>query len=256
MTLPVDWIVPEWPAPPNVRALMTTRAGGVSQGRYAGFNLGEHVGDEAAAVAANRAQLAQVLGMRPVFLRQVHGTAVLALSAQTPDGEVADACLSRDRGVACVIQVADCLPVLLCAADGSWVGAAHAGWRGLAGQGGVGVLEALAQARRGLDGCLAWLGPCIGPESFEVGAEVKAAFEAADPMAGDAFKALGSGKYLGNLPLLARQRLRRLGALAVHGNDGSRAWCTVSHPSRFFSHRRDAAVLGASGRMAACIGRV
>lgn len=248
-----DWLVPDWPAPPNVRALQTTRAGGVSGGRYASLNLGDHVGDAPAAVAHNRALLAQALGAKPVLLRQVHGTRVVTL----PDGEAvpeADACLTTQQGLACTIMTADCLPVLLCDEAGRAVAAAHAGWRGLAG----GVLErsvaALCAAADGAPAArlLAWLGPCIGPQAFEVGDEVRAAFLAQDRAASACFQALRPGKWLADLPALARQRLRALGLTRLHGNDGSPGWCTVGDSSRFFSHRRD----GVSGRMASAIWRV
>jgi YfiH family protein len=156
-------------------------------------------------------------------------------------------------------MVADCLPVLLWDGEGRWVAAAHAGWRGLAGESGMGVLESLwaALAARGAQAhrTQVWLGPCIGPEAFEVGAEVMQAFVQAQAEAQTAFRPGQAGRLLADLPALARQRLRRLGLGQVWGNDGSPAWCTVSGPARFFSHRRDAVRLGSSGRMAACIWR-
>ena len=153
-------------------------------------------------------------------------------------------------------MVADCLPVLLCDAQGQWVAAAHAGWRGLLGAQGRGVLEAAVQTRfpsaQGPDQVMAWLGPCIGPHAFEVGDEVRQAFVAATPEAASCFQAHVPGKWMANLPALAGQRLRALGVSRIYGNDGSQDWCTVTQPSRFFSHRRD----GVSGRMAASIWRV
>lgn len=271
MAAPSDWIVPEWDAPPTVRALFTTRSGGVSAAPFDSFNLGDHVRDEPAAVARNRAQLAETLGQRPVFLQQVHGTAVAVLDTNTPDGAVADACLSTVPGLACTIMVADCLPVLFAHRSGTVVAAAHAGWRGLAGSGspvaGQGVLETtfaalVAAVQRSHPGAtaasvaretLTWLGPCIGPEAFEVGPEVREAFAARQPAAHHAFVASGGGKFLANLPALARERLAAMGMSQVAGNDGTAPWCTVTQPSRFFSHRRDAARLGSTGRMAACI---
>jgi len=257
-------VIPDWPAPPHVRALCTTRAGGVSLAPWGSLNLGDHVGDNVSAVSANRARLATAIAARPVFLKQVHGCGVLELDPFTPDGATADACLSRTSGLACTIMVADCLPVLLCDREGSAVAAAHAGWRGLAGVTGArgcgprGVLEETCErffsaariepadiAAR----TLAWLGPCIGPSAFEVGDEVKAVFEAHDPAAATMFKAQANGQWLADLPGLARQRLRALGISAIHGNDGTAPWCTVGNPSRFFSHRRDRS----SGRFAACI---
>ena len=246
-----DWLIPQWPAPPAVHAVCTTRAGGRSVAPYDSLNLGDHVGDDPRAVGANRAVLAQALAARPVFLQQVHGSGVVVLDAQTPHGTPADACYTRERGVACTIMVADCLPLLFSDAAGSFVGAAHAGWRGLAGQGGRGVLEAL-HAAVGVPSreIMVWLGPCIGPQAFEVGPEVKAVFEAHDARAAACFRpAAAPGKWLADLPALARQRLAALGITQVYGNDGSVPWCTVANPSRFFSHRRDRV----SGRLAACV---
>jgi YfiH family protein len=253
-----------------VQALCTTRAGGMSTGAYASMNLGDHVGDAPQAVAANRARLAAALrgpggAVRPVFLDQVHGAAVVRLDPGTPDRTAADGAWTAERGVACTVLVADCLPVLFTDRAGRRVAAAHAGWRGLAG----GVLEAVFQCFRapaltpyGFDApnseaieardMLAWLGPCIGPQAFEVGPEVRAAFCAADADAGRHFAAQPGGKFLAHLPALARQRLAALGVAQVYGNDGSAAWCTVAQPSRFFSHRRDGGASG-TGRMAACI---
>jgi len=258
-----DWIVPDWPAPAGVRALCTTRAGGVSQGPWASLNLGDHVGDAPAAVQVNRSRLADATVARPVFLQQVHGTGVVSLDDPAlAHGTPADACVATVPGRACTIMVADCLPVLLADRAGHAVGAAHAGWRGLAG----GVLEsacgrlradAKAEHGRGAIELVAWLGPCIGPEAFEVGSEVRAAFVAQDAGAAVCFRpAAGAGQWWADLPGLARRRLAAAGVASVHGNDGSTAWCTVANASRFFSHRRDALRLGSSGRMAACIWRV
>lgn len=238
---------PQWPVPAGVHAFCSERAGGVSAPPYDTLNLGDHVGDDPAAVAENRRRFAAQLAARPVFLKQVHGRGVVRLDTRTPDGTEADACWTTERGVACTMMVADCLPVLLASRGGGIVGAAHCGWRGLAG----GVLEALWAQMAPLAGSagdmLAWLGPCIGPEAFEVGPEVRAAFLARDPAADAAFRPRAGAKYLADLPLLARQRLAAQGISAVFGNDGTRAWCTVSEPSRFFSHRRDRV----SGRLAA-----
>ncbi len=256
--MPFDWLVPRWPAPPHVHALCTTRSGGVSQPPYDHLNLGDHVGDDPRAVVANRQTLqaaigAQTPGARAVFLQQVHGTEVAHLAPDTPDGGRFDACVSTHRAVVCTIMVADCLPVLLTDTAGTVVAAAHAGWRGLAGQAGVGVLEMANEALPSPQRTLAWLGPCIGPSAFEVGAEVREVFCAHDGMAAQHFVPHGAGKYLADLAGLARQRLRAMGIAQVYGNDSSPAWCTVTQASRFFSHRRDGAHLGASGRMAACI---
>jgi hypothetical protein len=258
---------PEWPAPPGVHALFTTRAGGISRAPFDTLNLGDHVGDDPQAVEENRSTLAMTLGARPVFLQQVHGTEVVQLTPQTPDGTVADACLSTEPGLACTVMVADCLPVLFTDTQGSQVAAAHAGWRGLAGSVGRGVLEATVDAmvaqvqqhhpqrsRQAVAAnILVWLGPCIGPTAFEVGSEVRTALLATDPAATACFTALPAGKWLADLAALARLRLQALGIQQIYGNDSSARWCTVGQTSDFFSHRRDAVRLGSTGRMAACI---
>lgn len=258
-----DWIVPQWPAPAHVRAVFTTRAGGVSAGEaFASLNLGLVPGDAPAAVEANRARVARAVGVAPAWLSQVHGVhcAVLdATSATVAPPIEADACTTQLAGVPCVMRVADCLPVLFTDRAGAVVAAAHAGWRGLA----QGVLEQAVSALQQLRGTplqdthdvMAWLGPCIGPQAFEVGPEVRAAFVAHAPEAADCFAPLPQGQWLADLQGLARQRLQAAGVSALYGNDGSTAWCTVSNPSRFFSHRRDHRALGGSGRMAACIWR-
>jgi polyphenol oxidase len=256
VTIPAHaFLAPDWPAPPGVRATCTTRLGGVSAVPFDSLNLGDHVADDPLAVAENRRRLGGALAARPVFMRQVHGKAVAELTARTPDGIEADACVTTTRGIACTIMVADCLPVLLATSDGRAVAAAHAGWRGLAGSAGEGVLESACRALWQASGAspaqtLAWLGPCIGPAAFEVGPEVKLAFEAHDPAAAACFRAHGPGKWLADLPALARRRLRALGLARLHGNDGTDGWCTVANPSRFFSHRRDR---GATGRFAAAV---
>ncbi len=252
-----DWLVPRWPVPSHVRAVCTTRSGGRSKGPYDSMNLGAHVGDHVLDVAANRSILHQATQAKPVYMAQVHGSQVALLDAHTPQGAQGDGCVTHRSGVACTMLVADCLPVLLCDDEGSIVGAAHAGWRGLAGQRGSGILEAtvkvmLEKAPHDLKASrlVAWLGPCIGPSQFEVGDDVYRAFVGGQAAAQALFKPQGAGKWLADLQGLARQRLARLGITHIHGNDGSAAWCTVSNPSRFFSHRRDR---GVSGRMAACI---
>lgn len=249
-----DWLQPDWQLPPSwppVRAFMTTRAGGLSQGSHASMNVGSAVVDELAVVQANRALVAQALGARPVFLKQVHGADVLRLCAdhvEAVEPPVADASVSNTPGLACAIQVADCLPVLF-AAPGA-VGGAHAGWRGLA----AGVLEHTVAEVCAAAGCVpgelhAWLGPCIGPQQFEVGAEVLAAFGASPQSPGEAFvyrpNAAGEARWLADLPALARQRLRAAGVQALSGG----RWCTLSEPSRFFSYRHDAR----AGRMVAVV---
>jgi len=248
-----DWLRPQWPAPAHVRAVCTTRAGGTSQAPFDSFNLGERVGDDPQRVAAHRAQLGAALGARPVFLHQVHGFEVIDADTHTPDGVQADGARTRVRGLACTAQVADCLPILLCDRAGEQVAALHAGWRGLAGLKGSGVVERGVAAMGSAPGnLLAWLGPCIGPQAFEVGEDVRQAFVAVDPAAAACFSPLRPGKWLADLPALARQRLQAAGVRAIYGNDGSPVWCTVSQPGRFFSFRRD----GACGRMAAAIALV
>jgi hypothetical protein len=239
-------IRPQWPAPPQVGAAVTTRDGGVSRGVYASLNLADHVGDDPAYVAANRRHLRAALGLRdePAWLRQVHGCRVARLpTAPTPE---ADAAWTDQPGLACAVLSADCLPVLFCDEAGSCVAAAHAGWRGLAG----GVLEATIAAlpvpARNL---LAWFGPAIGPEAFEVGEDVRQAFVDHDARDRAFFRSRqgqrSPGKYLADLEGLARRRLQRAGVVRIFGG-GS---CTHSNPENFYSHRRD----GVSGRIASLI---
>ena len=270
--MPPDWLHPDWPAPAKVRAVFTTRSGGASIAPWDSMNLGSHVGDAQESVAANRAALQAAIGSRPIFLNQTHGVAVATLLQSSTDGIEADACVTAQRGLACTIMVADCLPVLLATACGSVIGAAHAGWRGLAGNknSGQGVLEAavaaiyktfsaLAQSNRARAApeIIAWLGPCIGPTAFEVGAEVAAAFVSTQAGVGRCFTSAGVGKYKADLAGLARLRLQALGVSQISGNDSSLEWCTASNASRLFSHRRDAGVTGngrgTTGRMAASI---
>ena len=252
--VPVWWPM-QWSLPAGVHALCTTRLGGHSQEPYASFNLGDHVSDAPQAVAANRALLqTQLGGARPVFLSQVHGVQVATLDAHTPDGTIADACMTQETQLACTIMVADCLPLLFTDDGGTVVAAAHAGWRGLAG----GVIEQTVQALCRQAHVQAgqvrvWLGPCIGPQAFEVGAEVCQAFR------DNGFETEGLSrahdqspdKWWLDLAGLARQRLNRLGVRHIHGNDSTRTWCTVSNPERWFSYRRDRV----SGRFAALIWR-
>ncbi len=249
------FLTPDWPAPDGVHAICTTRAGGVSSVPYDSLNLGDHVGDDPVHVAANRAIFAQAIGAHPVFLNQVHGTQVATLDASTPDGTMADGCLTDQPGLACTVMVADCLPVLFTAANGLRVAAAHAGWRGLVGADGAGILETTVQRLQAADmqasDIIAWLGPCIGPAAFEVGDEVRAAFTASDARAGDFFKPLTPGKWLADLAALARLRLRAMGISQIYGNDSSPAWCTVGNASHFFSYRRDQV----TGRFCASIWR-
>lgn len=234
---------PDWPASPLVRALMTTRQGGTSPPPWDSLNLGVAVGDDPARVSANRALVGALLPQAPRWLRQVHGRAVVHADAVQPHAPPeADAAWTTTPGVVCCVQVADCLPVLLAARDGSAVGAAHAGWRGLA----AGVIEATVAAMPVPAAALfAWLGPAIGPASFEVGEEVLAAFVRHDPGSAAAFQPHGPGKWLADLFTLARRRLHAAGVTAVHGG----GLCTVADPARFFSHRRDRP----GGRMAALV---
>ncbi len=238
-------IQPDWPAPASVRALSTTRIGGFSQAPYDSFNLGDHVGDGPAAVADNRARLQQSLGggVRCQWLHQVHGVEVVTAA---DDGRVpeADAAVSRDANIACLVMTADCLPVLFCDRAGSRVAAAHAGWRGLA----AGVLEnTMAALDCPAEQLLVWLGPAIGPQAFVVGTEVREQFCGSNPAAATAFSAhpLEAGKWLADLYQLARLRLQRAGITAIYGGD----FCTYSDQQRFFSYRRD----GVTGRMASLI---
>lgn len=237
-----DWIVPDWPAPTNVHALATTRHGGVSVGPYTSLNPGDHVGDDPAAVAANRRKLQACLPAQPVWLKQVHGSGIVdaghVLGVPEADGSVA-----RLPNVVCAVLTADCLPVLLSDRAGTVVAAAHAGWRGLA----DGVIEAAVKAMAVEAGeILAWLGPAIGPRAFEVGPEVRQIFMEHDPAAALAFiPSVHAGKWLADIYLLARQRLGRMGVTQVFGG----AYCTFSDEERFYSYRRD----GVTGRMASLV---
>lgn len=236
-------ILPDWPIPAGVKACSTTRHGGISLPPYDSLNLGTHVGDDAQAVACNRQRLVAGAGLpqMPVWLEQVHGTRVLALDGQAPDDLQADAVYSNVAGQVCAVMTADCLPVLFASQAGDEVAAAHAGWRGLC----DGVLERTVECFAAAPGKVtAWLGPAIGPQRFEVGAEVRAAFIAADIAAASAFTPRGD-KFLADIYLLARQRLQRAGIFAIYG--GNR--CTVTEMSHFFSYRRD----GMTGRLASLI---
>ena len=242
------WLTPDWPAPPHVRALSTTRSGGVSGGPYASLNLGDHVGDTPAAVATNRKTLREAarLPAEPCWLRQVHGATVVDLDTLpvTPRAlpPEADAALARSPGRVAAILTADCVPVLLAAADGSAVAAAHAGWRGLAG----GVLAAtVAALEQDAGKLIAWIGPCIGPQAYEVGEEVRSALCGADSGAAEAFRASRQGHFFADLPRVARRQLERLGVSRVHGGTE----CTSRDATRYFSHRRD----GQCGRQATLI---
>ena len=237
-------IVPEWPAPGRVRAASTTRTGGVSGGPWRSLNLGDHVADDGEAVSRNRARLRNELELpeEPRWLVQRHGTRVVAAGA-VPDGAAADGIVAREPGMVCAVLAADCMPVLLCDRDATMVAALHAGWRGLA----AGILEAGIRATGVAPGeLIAWLGPAIGPERYEVGPDVRDAFLASDPDAADAFRSSGPpDRWRADLERLVRRRLARGGVGSVHGG----GTCTASDPGRFFSHRRD----GVTGRMATLV---
>lgn len=245
-------LIPDWPdRPAKIGALTTMRQGGASLGPYddghggAGLNLGVHVQDAPEHVAQNRRQLRSILPAEPVWLTQVHGVNVVdaATVEGTPD---ADACVATQAGVVCAMMTADCLPVLFCDVGGNVVGAAHAGWRGLA----AGVLERTVESMRlrGAGEILAWLGPAIGPQRFEVGADVLDAFAAHDPASTSAFVAIAGrdGKFLADIYQLARLRLAQAGVARVSGG----GLCTVTD-TRFYSYRRDKL----TGRMATLIWR-
>ncbi|MDR2877644.1 MAG: peptidoglycan editing factor PgeF [Chromatiales bacterium] len=249
----MSWLAPQWPAPASVHAFSTLRGGGVSRGVYAGLNLGDHVGDDATDVAANRAALRQAaeLPSEPCWLRQVHGVRAVAAETWQP-GVEADACYAATPGLVCAVLTADCLPVLLCSRDGSRVAAVHAGWRGLV----DGVIERTLEAMTsagGFDGnannsdVMAWLGPAIGPRSFEVGAEVRERFLDVNAEAQPLFAPGGQGHWLADLYGLARLRLRAAGVTAVYGG----GLCTLLDAERFYSYRRD----GVTGRMVTMIWR-
>lgn len=238
---------PGWAAPAAVQALTTLRPGGLSAGALAGLNLAAHVGDRPRAVESNRRALraAVRLPAEPLWLDQVHGTRVIE-AGNWAAGIQADGCWTRDTGTVCAVLTADCLPVLLCTVDGEAVAAVHAGWRGLA----AGILEAAVHAMAvhgSTPEVIAWLGPAIGPDAFEVGDEVRAALVGDDEAAGRHFRPSAGGRWLASLPALARDRLRRAGVRSVSGG----SWCTVADPERFYSHRRDRQ----TGRMATLIWR-
>ena len=284
--LPKEWLKPDWPAPAKVRGFMTTRSGGVSLPPYDSLNPASHVGDDPLSVAENRSILGRYLPAEPLWLNQVHGSDVYILPSppgrggggergvdQTPsraspspnprmnplpfgipEGEgvlipTADASVARAPGRVCAVLTADCLPVLFCDAAGTVVAAAHAGWRGLAGS----VLERTVEAMRVPPGeVMAWLGAAIGPDSFEVGPEVREAFIEHDPLAATAFRPALPGtldeaphKWLADIYALARLRLARIGVSRVYGG----GLCTLRDAERFYSFRRGRK----TGRMASLI---
>ena len=242
---------------------MTTRQGGVSPQPWDSLNLGLFSGDSSENVLNNRGLVQSAMGVPAVYLRQVHGVKGLGIDHQTPPGLEADVAWTTHTGVACCVMAADCLPILVCHPKFKWVAAAHAGWRGLAGLAGHGVVETLSegakeQGLRTAD-CMAWLGPCIGPTAFEVGEDVVQAFlthlnspkEKKDLE--NLFVAKGHGKYWADLAGLARWRLEAAGFEVICGNDSSLAWCTFRQETQYHSHRRDALLKGGAGRMAAYI---
>lgn len=242
------FIQPTWSVPPTIRALTTTRQGGVSQASFASLNLGDHVSDDPLAVAENRRLLQQRLNLprAPRYLNQTHSTKVVTLPCPAGQSLEADAVYTDQPNQVCLVMTADCLPVLFCREDGTEIAAAHAGWRGLC----DGILEATAAHFRCLPSQIhVWLGPAIGPAAFQVGQEVIDQFCAIDPQARNAFvpDARASGKFLGDLYQLARQRLHRLGVSQISGGD----YCTYTDAERFFSYRRDKI----TGRMATLIWR-
>jgi len=240
------WLEADWPAPAGVRVISTFRGGGASGNRFASLNLGDHVGDDPLTVAENRARLMRDAGLpsEPCWLNQVHGVAVRDLDSPAVSLEAADAAFTRHPGRVCAILTADCLPVVFAAESGDMVAAAHAGWRGLA----AGVIEATVGAMDiRPNRLLAWLGPAIGPQHFEVGAEVRQAFLDQDPGAMEAFTENARGRFMADLGRLARRRLVSLGVDRIYGGGE----CTYAAAHKYFSHRRD----GNTGRQATLIWR-
>ena len=240
---PLRPIAPDWPAPSAVHAASSTRTGGASRGPWQTLNLADHVADDGDAVRRNRERLRIELGLpeEPRWLDQRHGPRVVEARA-APSRAPADGIVARESGVVCAVLAADCMPVLLCDRDATVVAALHAGWRGIA----AGIVEAGVGAAGDPGRLMAWLGPAIGPERYEVGPEVRGAILAGDPDAHGAFRPSGApGRWLADLERLVRRRLARCGVRSVHGG----GTCTASDPERFFSHRRD----GVTGRMATLV---
>lgn len=240
----LTFITPNWPAPVNVKALQTIRTGGVSTSPYATLNFGEHVQDDPLAVAHNRQLLSPYLPSEPVWVNQVHGTHVID-AAKSGCLENADGAFATQADVVCVTMTADCLPVLLCNKAGTVVAAVHAGWRGLC----DGVIEtAIKKMPSNPTDILAWLGPAIGPNSFEVGNEVREQFMQKDAKAISAFKPHGD-KWLCDIYAIAKQRLNNIGVTQIYGGGVNEEFCTYTDDARFFSFRRD----NITGRMASLI---
>lgn len=242
-----DWIAPDWPAPPGVRAFITTRAGGVSAPPFESLNVGLSTGDDPQAVLENRRRLSALLPREPAWLKQIHGASVVNAEHVAGTPLEADASVATTAGVVCAIQIADCLPVLFCDREGTLVAGAHAGWRGLA----AGVIDntvaAMSSAGARVERLMAYIGPGIGPRAFEVGDDVREAYVSRDSGTQSAFAAHGPGKWLADLPVLTRRALARCGVTAVYGGN----LCTYSDPERFYSYRRDKI----TGRMVALIWR-
>jgi hypothetical protein len=239
----VKFLFPDWPAPRNVRALSTLREGGCSQGVYRSLNLAAHVGDDSAHVSENRARLraAAALPSDPIWLKQVHGTNVLDDATAAADVE-ADGFYARGSNRVCAVLTADCLPIAICNRQGTEVGLLHGGWRGLS----SGIVEAGLHAFRSpADELMAWLGPAIGAQAYEVGGEVREAFVAHDADAVSAFEPGRPGKWTMNIYRLASRRLSACGVTAIYGGE----YCTATQANLFFSYRRD----GTTGRMASLV---
>ena len=236
-----DFIIPDWPAPTNVKAIQTTRVGGYSVAPFDSFNLGSHVQDDAFTVAKNRQRLSQYLPSEPVWLNQVHGVDVID-AANSSCVQDADASFTKNKNVVCVTMTADCLPVLLCNQQGTAVASIHAGWRSLC----DGVIEATIKSMgHEPEHLIAWLGPAIGPDAFEVGDDVRQAFTTQNPAYSQYFRPGAAGKWLADLPALAAAKLQALGV-----NDITRSGlCTYNETDRFYSYRRD----NVTGRMATMI---
>lgn len=243
MSPTLRWIAPDWPAPPGIRALSTLRTGGVSTGLFGSLNLAAHVGDEEACVMSNRTRLKTELGLpaEPVWLNQVHGVKTIRADGSS-EIQSADASWTACKGVVCAVMTADCLPILLCSTDGERIASVHAGWRGLL----AGVIESAIEAMA-TTGVMAWLGPAIGPDAFEVGEEVRAAFIGRNPHFTPAFRQTGATTWLADIYELGRIVLLQAGVALIYGG-GS---CTFSQPDEFFSYRRD----HETGRMASLIWR-
>lgn len=243
MSSTITWLEPDWAAPAGIRALSTLRTGGISSGVFDSLNLAAHVGDRLESVAGNRARLKAEFGLpaEPLWLNQNHGVTTVHADDATPTPS-ADASWTARKGIVCAVMTADCMPVLLCSLNGDRVAAVHAGWRGLLG----GVIESAIKTMA-TTGLMAWLGPAIGPDAFEVGDEVRAAFITRNPAFAPAFRQTGDTLWLADIYELGRIVLRQAGVTAIHGG----AACTFSQPNDFFSYRRDRE----TGRMASLIWR-